>query len=158
MSQTSVAEQGKGFPGQRVDAGFNDVLSVIAEGAVIDGRMVSRGTDPDSQGLIPAAATDITNADNVLGVSLRDQSRESSSSGDPQHEDKAVMPVLRKGRVWVYVEDAVTPDSDVFVRFQGGDEGMFRSDADGGDAAQLAGARFMSSAGAGELAQLELNL
>ena len=91
------------------------------------------------------------------GVVLRSHTQpqnEGYADGDP-------MPVMKKGRVWVPVEDAVTADTAAFVRFvaAGAEQlGAFRSDADGTDAVALPGAKFASDAGAGELALLELNL
>ena len=92
-----------------------------------------------------------------LGVTLRSHTQdqeEGYSDGDP-------MPVIKKGRVWVPVEDAVTAESAAFVRFvaAGAEQlGAFRSDADGTDAVALPGAKFVSDAEAGGLALLDLNL
>lgn len=159
MSQTSVDEQRGLHVGQKADSGFDDVLSRTAEGAIPFGRLVSTGTDKDRQVKLPALAVDITDVESRWGVALRTQAIESNDAvTPPQYADKAMVSVLHKGRVAVIVEDAVDTSSDVFVNFQNGDEGAFRSDAGGGDAAQLAGARWHRGAGVGEIAVLELDL
>jgi hypothetical protein len=72
------------------------------------------------------------------------------------------MPVMKKGRVWVRVEDAVAAEAAAFVRFVVGLPGQvlgaFRSDADAGNAAALPNAKFVTAAAAGGLALLDLNL
>ena len=81
-------------------------------------------------------------------------SNEGYADGDP-------MPVIKKGRVWVPVEDAVTSESQAFVRFvaDGAEQlGAFRSDVDGADAVALPGSKFVSDSEAGGLALLDLNL
>lgn len=71
--------------------------------------------------------------------------------------------VLRKGRIWVVVEEAVTTTDAVFYRHTtpGADPqflGRFRTDADTASATQITAARWVSAAAAGGLAKLEINL
>ena len=93
----------------------------------------------------------------LLGVSLRKISTEND-----KYAAKSAVAVLRRGQVFVEVEEAVTPDSDVFVRHTaggGGSElGIFRTDADTASAVQITNARFKTSAAAGKVAVLEINL
>lgn len=73
--------------------------------------------------------------------------------------DKVMASVVRHGAVVVIVEDAVTCELEPFVRITAGAGevvGAFRSDSDGGDAIRIKGARFITSAGAGEAAVLLL--
>lgn len=73
-----------------------------------------------------------------------------------------IMNVCTKGRVWVTVEEAVTPASTVKVRaVVAGAEvaGAFRDTADSTDCVDISRcARYLTSAGAGELAVLEFDL
>jgi hypothetical protein len=76
---------------------------------------------------------------------------------------KYAVSVLTKGRIYVVVEEAVTPASAVFVRFAAGvggtQLGAFRASADTATAsAAPAGWRYRSSAAIGGIAELELNL
>lgn len=69
--------------------------------------------------------------------------------------------VVAQGVVYVPVEEAVTPDDPVYVRFANGvadptkvTKGAFRKSADTATAKLLQGARYLTSASAGELAQV----
>ena len=73
----------------------------------------------------------------------------------------AVANVVAQGVVYVRVEEAVTPDDPVYVRFANGvadatkvTKGAFRKSADTNTARQFFGARYLTSAGAGEVAQV----
>jgi len=79
-----------------------------------------------------------------------------------QWDEAEAMSVLRKGRIWVIPEDAVTPESDVYIRHTasvtaGETPGRFRTDGDSATADQLSNARWITSASAGALAVLEIN-
>ncbi len=70
---------------------------------------------------------------------------------------------LRRGRIWVTVENAVTRGQQAFLRHtsDGGSNtalGTWRGDWDAGRAAAVPWARFMTAAGAAGLAQLEVSL
>lgn len=147
MSQNSIDEQSRALVGMKADLGRDFVSSYAAEGAIKIGRFVSLGTDKEEQVLVPALAADITDIKAKRGVALHSHAMESVKDGlDPQYADKATVSVMEEGGVYVEVEEAVTPASDVFVRFAaggGGTElGIFRTDADTATAAALAGARF----------------
>lgn len=69
--------------------------------------------------------------------------------------------VVAQGVVYVRVEEAVTPADPVYVRFADGvadatkvTKGAFRKSADTATAKQLQGARYLTSAAAGEVAQV----
>lgn len=141
--------------GQLADAGPRDVVSRIATVAISAGKFVVHdGTTEDRAIKLPSSAAEITD-DAAQGVAMLDTSRE---PGGYVAED--VVPVVRKGRIAVKVEDAVTMGAPCFVRYAAGGDGVgsFRSDAGTSEAAQLPGAEFASSAGAGELAVVELTL
>ena len=72
--------------------------------------------------------------------------------------------ILRRGRMYVYTETAMTTDSQVFVRIQddGSDvtklAGNFRTDSASGKATLWADAQVVTGASAGGLAVIEINL
>lgn len=164
MSQTAYSiNMSEGKNGSLADSGDNDILSVInpVGGVALPyGRLaVSNGTE--GQAKLPTVATDITTAANVRGVVLGQQNIESDASGDPEHPVGSVVSVLRKGRVYVKVEEAVTDGSDVYVRFAAGGNGLgsFGDTAGAGpDRAILAGARYVKGAAANGLAIVDFNL
>ena len=148
MSQTAVVEQSRALIGMKSDLGKDRVMSYAAEGAVKFSRFVSVGTDKELQGKLPVAALDITSIKAKRGVALQEHSHENPQNGlDPQYLDKTPMSILTQGGVYVEVEEAVTVDDDVFVRYADGgggtEKGIFRTDADTATAAALANARFL---------------
>lgn len=156
--QTSVNEyMEKGLAGQLADVGNADIVTrANAYGDTIPfGVFVTKGTN-EGEAVPPEATGEVTGLVG-LGVVVRSHTQpqdEGYADGDP-------MPVLKRGRVWVPVEDAVTAESAAFVRFvaAGAEQlGAFRSDADGTDAVALPGAKFVTDADAGELALLDINL
>lgn len=162
MSQTSVAEQAAAFEGQDADSGFGDCLSRLAEGAVPFGKLVVLGTLKDSQCKLPAAAADITDLLKRLGIALKSHAMESNPAVvASQYADKAMVSVAHKKRVYVKVEEAVSPTDPVFVRFLAGGlgQGSFGKTAGAGpDRAALAGARYLSTAAINGLAVVEVDL
>ena len=71
--------------------------------------------------------------------------------------------VMRKGRIWVITEEAVTPASPVFVRFASGGGGTqlgaFRDDADTATAVDMsAKLKFLTTAAADALVLLQVDL
>jgi len=163
MSQLSYADQVNAFEGMKADSGFDDVLSFLAEGNQIIGKLMVRGTDPDRQAAAPSSSALVTNPNSALGVLIHSHDRETDVSVSAATvKDKEEMNIMHNGRCYVKVEEAVTPASPVFVRFASGGGGSllgsFRQDADTATAVQLPGAKYMSSAAAGEFAVLELDL
>lgn len=69
--------------------------------------------------------------------------------------------VMRRGRIYVYVDGDVTPDDTVYCRHTVNTGklilGAFRADNDGGKA-QAVTAKFLTSASAGGVAVLDINL
>ncbi len=139
------------FEGMLADSGKIDALSKITEGASLEfGLGCALGTS-DNQ-VAPLAAI----ADKFAGVVIH-RHREEGELGD-----KVSVSVLRKGRIYVKVEEAVVKGDPAFVRaVAAGAEraGAFRKSADGTDTIDLTGkAEFVTSADAGELAVLDINL
>lgn len=145
--QTEVA-----VAGMQADMNPSEINSYNATVALDFGLMVSKVAGDDDGAELPTAST----AD-MIGVTVRDLTK---VSGDYQIGDAAS--VMKKGKVYVKVEEAVTPDDDVFVRFANGAggtvKGIFRTDADTATAVQVTNAKFMTSADAGGVAVIDLSL
>lgn len=121
----------------------------FGRGVVLDGA---------GQCALPSGSTD-----QFLGVAHLDPAEPEGSAGvDSAYPDKSAVCVMKQGSIWVEVEEAVTPADDVFCRFDvgaGGSElGIFRTDADTATAFQVTQARWKTSAGANEYAELEINI
>ena len=107
-----------GQAGLLADNGPKDMLSRAAEGVLPFGRFCTLGTDKDLQVKLPSQATDITTALNAMGVSVLDQRYvQNPALLSAGLADKESLDVLRKGRIFVQVDQAVTPSSAVYVRY-----------------------------------------
>lgn len=148
-----------GLPGQVADIGPSDIVTRINAGAAAQGFGVFVTAGPvQGQALPPALAVDITGI-GALGVVVRSHTQPRTEGYQPTDP----MPVMKKGRIWVTVEDAVAAEAAAFVRFVIGVPGQvlgaFRSNVDGGNAAALPNAKFVTTqAVAGGLALLDLNI
>lgn len=143
----------------------NRVITVVGNA---DADTINAANFVVTNGASQAGVTeDNSTSDTLFGIALRIQNKENklNSSGsdgpEPYFEGEAVS-MLTRGRVYVYVEDAVDSDDDVYLRYvQGGDAdekpGQFRSNADGGDAFKVEDARWVWGASADGLAVLEIN-
>lgn len=158
--------------GQLGDIGFNDIVSQYSAAIIPVGRVVCYDAAVDKVKL-PAGTTDIADANTesrpVAGVAISELNIEEqdanvlgvAGANVPAYPIGRAFSVLRKGRVWVWSEQAVAPTDQVFVRFTAaGDEkvGNVRKDADAGKAVNLKGARFASVTTGAGLVLLELNL
>lgn len=121
------------------------------------GRAVIRGS-ADGEVEHPSGT-----AGTFLGVVMRDDNIDPQdlTTGDlpAGHEAK----IMQKGRIWVIAEDAVTEGAAAYYRHNAPGAapeflGRFRSDVDAGDATLVPGARWGSSATAGNPAILILNI
>jgi len=160
MSQTSYSvNQAAGKEGMLYDVGNKDAISCIAEEAIPFGKLVVRGT-ADNGAVLPAASGDVTTAQKVLGMAMFDMAKEQDANGAVAYANKDAVSVLRKGRAWVKVEEAVTPASSVYVRYAAGGNGVgsFGDTAGTSERAALAGAKYLTSASADGLALIEFNL
>ena len=163
MIQTSYpADSPVAVAGMMADDGTSDVISRGAQVNIGFGVACVQGT-ADGQCNLPTSSGDISN---FLGVSVYDSSL--PPAGWPPGWPGAyglgsTARLCRKGRIYVQVEEAVTPASPVYVRFatEGGftATGTFRASADSGTAGLIAtGARYLTSASATGFALLDLNL
>lgn len=166
--QTSVVEQSAARVGLQADSSLAVVDSFAAEGAIPFGRLVVRGTSPEKECKLPAAADDITDAKKVLGIAMASQNVETPLPGDtnpPQYPDERTTPVMNFGRIFVETEAATTDTTkDVYVRHTADGNkdkiGAF-SDAAGNGLAKLENARWLSSDvldGTDRIAMLEIRL
>lgn len=152
MSQdTAVAGQLYGVGPQTILTYNNPVDAILFGVAVAKVSADANGIEkPDSSGAV------------IVGVAVRDPSIEYDPDAENQFEALSDVPVLRRGQIYVYCEEAVTPDDDVYVRHtaNGGLTvlGAFRNDNDGGNALALSTAKFLTSAGIGGYAVLDLNI
>ena len=153
MPQTSVsAAPGKAFAGQIADTGPRFCKSCVAEGAIVAGTPVLRGTDPDRQA-IAIADSDTVDATTFLGWAVLETSRPLDSGGD-QIADEDTLAVLRKGRIFVQVTADVVAGNPVFVGNATAQLGDI-DDATGTGLTQVPGAYFLTSASANGFAVVE---
>jgi hypothetical protein len=157
MSQTAYTTYMPiGFAGMLADSGENDILSCRSEeaGLMPFGVAVTRG-------VLDWSAIQMVDTNSVpIGVTLHThQADPLIGIGIP---NKGTLNLLKRGRVYVTVEEAVTPASPVFVRFASGaggtQKGGFRASADSATAVAWTRARYLTTAAAAGLAVLEVNL
>lgn len=151
------------YEGQLADNGPSDILSYLqgeASAGIGFGLGVCQHLTTDGKCILPADANS-----RPLGISVRSAAYATgteyiaSSNGI---QPGAMVNVLRKGRIWVAVEEAVTAGDPFFVRhIAGGGErkGAIRKSADASDCLDLtAKGRFLTTqATIGGLAILEVD-
>ena len=145
-----------------LDTSPRDVESRIAETDLDAGYGVVRGTDVTiRQAKLPANTGDVTNG--FLGVVQYSLYREPTGMAN-RYLAKDVIPVVAQGGVWVLVDGTagaiLTADGPVYCVHSGAHAGKFRSDAGaGGTAATLvSGAKAKTSAVAGGIARIKINV
>jgi len=110
---------------------------------------------------LPSLAAEITTVGLVAGITVHTQALEQAAANAVGYAAYSSMSIMRKGRIYVAVEDAVTRGGTPYVRYTASGSytiGSFRSDDDTGKAAALPCARYGRSAAAGGITILELNL
>ncbi len=168
MSQLSYSvNQSAAKIGQLADLGLaKDIVTGENSGSgevALFGHFMSKGTG-DNGVKRPAAAADITDLKLAKGVVVASEAIVSNPAVvDPQYPEKSAVSIMKKGRIWVVAEDAVTAGtSGVHVRYAGtGNKGAFRGASVVAETAQLqdAQAKWITSTSApGQLAILEINL
>jgi len=148
-----------------VGGASNRTLTVTA----VQGDVVVVNSFVVTGGASQATAT-ISNEtqDSFYGVALRIQNKQNlldpqvgTIGAAPYYEGEAVS-MLTRGRVYVYVDQDVTSDDPVYLRYVAGagesEIGRFRMDSDSGNAFLVSDARYVVGASAGGLAILEINL
>lgn len=148
-------------------AGVITQEAIIANNQAIDfGLLVVQDPDNDQGAILPSLQSEILdNIRNILGIDIHSHTAENAREGEVNSGNKIskAMSVLRRGRVYVRVEEAVTPASVPHVRFAEGAGGTrlgaFRASTDTATAEPLTEEfRYKTSAGIGELAVLEISL
>ncbi|NIQ92385.1 MAG: hypothetical protein GWN93_26765 [Deltaproteobacteria bacterium] len=113
MSQTSYPlDQGvaiKGQPADNNDPGNDIVTYNNPDDQIVFGRGVVKKAGDENGAKLPASGSD-----DFLGVALRNM-----QLTDEYYPVKSALPVFKRGRIYVEVEEAVTPDDDVYVRYAG---------------------------------------
>lgn len=140
--------------GAIVDAQLQNSVTKLANGDLPFGRLVveivaGEASLPVTTGAIAAS---------TAGIVQRVQDDVADANDVLMARDSKDATIADFAEVWVEVEDAVTFGSPCFARHSGGNLGQFRSDADTGSATAVQNARYMTSAGAGELAKVRIRL
>ena len=107
-----------GLEGSLVDATNRRVVSRLAEGVVDAGKAVTLGTDPTTQRKLIGAVLPFN------GIAIQHSGLTLDDSGFAQYADKEGMSILESGRIWVYVDGAVTIDAPAYALIAG-DIGRF---------------------------------
>lgn len=104
--QTTVTQYGTaGFPGQIYDTMFTDKMSYSAEGAIPFGGVVKLGTNKERQ-VMPIA--NIANQGiAAIGIAVMTYATEQDASGNVGYGNTQTVSVMKRGRIWVKVTDAV---------------------------------------------------
>lgn len=163
MAQTTFGtERGVSFAGMLADDGDIDTISRAVGGAVNVGfgLMMGFGATPAEEcapladGAAIAAMCGVTVHKHTQNRALLD------GTEGLMPDDQA--DILRRGRVWVVTEQAVTPGDPVFVRHTAAGaevKGAFRKDTDGGDAVDISTrARWESTTTGAGIAILDLGI
>ncbi len=158
--QTTVsAAPAAAYEGQTKGDVFEE--SANAEADLTNGRLVVLGTN-DKGAKLPAAAGDVTGK--TLGITRYQASRMVNwpSGVTVPFPNGTTVPVIRRGKIWVKVEEAVAPGDPVFARHTAGAGGTtigaFRKSADTATAAQVPSAVYRTTAAINGLALVEINL
>ena len=164
VQSTYEIAHGAAFDGAVVDGQLKNIFSAAAAVTPIPfGRFVALATagptGPASVRL-PTSSSDVTLVGS--GFSVRVQDDVADSLDVLQNEIGDDVSVLDFGVIYVKVESNVVAYSPVFVRYAagaGGSElGIARADADTATAAQVPGARFLSSGAAGDFVPVSIRL
>ncbi|MEA3330614.1 MAG: hypothetical protein U9Q29_02850 [Campylobacterota bacterium] len=144
-----------GYAGSVVDSSLKNIISKMVEtGPISQGLAVTRGTG-DNQVLKATA----TGAD-FMGVAVATTAGQADSLDAFEYQEDSAINLLGFGRIYVICENGCVPGDAVFFRHTVGTGsviGAFRTDADTATADEITNATFESTAGAGELAILQLS-
>lgn len=163
MSQTSYSvDPALAFRGMLGDPNDDSFAIPLANGAAAAqgfGIMVRRdATNPEDQFDVFSATGQAP-----VGVLVHTQAQQNPDlAGDLGVDLLEPASVLRRGRIWVAVEEAITVGDDVYFRHTaggGGSEiGAFRNDADTATCDQVTNAQWLQGSTGAGVALLELNI
>jgi hypothetical protein len=137
-------------------------MTLAATTANVTGNPIAFGS-----GVVDGDADDTTQLPSAtgfrfIGVAARDQSEQAIITGVNNYSEGEAVGVFKRGRIWVEVEEAVTPSDDVYLRHTVNgslDPGGWRTDADSAKADNVSTwVKYVTSASAGELAKIDVNL
>ena len=120
------------------------------------GRAVVRNSSDSQVMELPGAGS--VSAD-LLGVTVRKH-----AYNVPSNNAEMIIPlgsfgeVLYQGELYVEIDDAVVAGDPVYARVANGTLGIFRNDADGGDAVLLASAKFIEAGSSGDVVAIRVNM
>lgn len=135
-----------GYKGQVADWNDPRITSNVAEGDILVGLALVRGT-ADSRGVKVPTAGGI-----FEGVAVRSLHQlEDAATGALEIQDGHEVPVLSRGDVFVESADVVAIDDPVYYEDVGG---LFRMDATGGTI--IVGARFLDAGGVGAIVRIRI--
>lgn len=146
------------------DADANIARAVVTahsnEEIIYSGRAAVRDTTADRACRTPSA--DGQQFEGVVGYQqVPAYDERVGYTSEAQYVSGQPVPVVHRGPVLAYVEEAVAPGDAVFFRHTANGAlsqlGAFRTDDDGGNADEVANARWRTSAAAGGLAELALD-
>lgn len=169
MSQTTYLNEPT-VPGAGVlgDSGDNDIVSRFSAAVIPFGRMLSYDA-AEGKVKLPAAAGDLAFAA-LEGIAVATQAIEVQPTNTlgvaginaPAYPATMAINVLKRGRIWVWTEQAVAKTDPVFVRHTvSGNEvvGNFRKDIDTANATDLGDkAHWETETAAAGWALVDLNL
>lgn len=137
---------GIGFHGQLNTAYPSWIGSPLAEGGAIGfGVAVGAGTNDDQ------AVAGGADSAALIGVTLRTQAVENNAAGESEYREGQAMSVLEKGRMFLAVSDGATRGAQVYVVPATGE--IVSTETDN---VALTGARFLRTAAAGEITEIEI--
>lgn len=162
---TFNATTARAIAGMAADAGFSDKISRVAAHDIGFGLGVVAVAAKDDQCDLPG-----TSADVFLGVSTYDAALPPAGSYNGASYAGAYVAgtatkIVRKGRIWVVVDQDVDPALAVYVRYATNGTGKltlgaFRVDSDSSHALQVSNAKWITTTtlASGLPAQLEVNI
>lgn len=152
--QLDYDDMSPAIKGGLADAGFTDKISGVSDEIIQFGI----GIQVETSGLItlPSDA-----GDQFFGIVLQKHKAQENDAAAAQYEIGQAIPILKKGRIWVYSEEAINPVDPVFLRHTADDPlfpGDFRTDLDVDEAFDVSAyCKWVSVTTAAGLAILEIN-
>lgn len=155
MPQLDYNDLSAAVKGGQGDIGFGDNVGRFAADDIEFGLGLA-ATTTAGQAEVPTATGFV-----FEGVSVQTNKVTLNSTGEAVYQAGEEITVKRKGRIWVYTEEATAVNDDVYLRHTVNAAlvpGDFRTDADTARADQIANARWLTATTAAGLALLEINL
>lgn len=138
-----------GIAGTLYDLSDSQIDGFAADTAMIPGIGVVNGATLGKTIKLPSGAVT-----GFRGVTML-RAHEQDMGGNLQYDAKESIPVISRGRVWVYVTGAVNYDDDVYLVHTGTDAGKFIN-ATGANQGQITNAKFRTSTAGAGIAVVEL--